>query len=61
MGTVNRQITNREIEMKKDKPNYSDSWTGQDGRQWRTVSYWNGYGWQSFLQFVNDIGNWQGL
>ena len=43
-----------------NKPNiYSESWTGQDGNQWREVSYWNGRGWQTFLQ-VNIGGEWRG-
>jgi hypothetical protein len=40
-------------------PRYSDSWKGQDGREWREVSYWNGRGWQTFLQ-VNIGGEWRG-
>lgn len=44
----------------KHQDRYSDPWVGQDGRTWRTVSYWNGAGWQSFLQVRNDIGNWEG-
>jgi hypothetical protein len=38
---------------------YSAAWQGQDGRQWREVSYWNGRGWQRFLQ-VCVSGEWQG-
>ena len=40
-------------------PVYSDSWVGQDGNEWRTVDYWNGRGWQSFLQ-VKRNGHWMG-
>lgn len=43
-----------------NKPNtYSESWIGQDGREWRDVGYWNGFGWQHFLQVKND-GIWTG-
>lgn len=40
-------------------PRYSDSWQGQDGRDWREASYWNGRGWQTFLQ-VKVNGEWRG-
>jgi hypothetical protein len=40
--------------------NYSASWVGQDGREWRTAYYWVGAGWQSFLQVRVVDGNWQG-
>lgn len=45
-------MTNRQTQ-------YSDSWIGQDGREWREASYWNGFGWQTFLQ-VKVNGTWQG-
>jgi hypothetical protein len=45
--------------MTKFQPRYSDEWTGQDGKQWREVSYWNGRGWQTFLQ-VKDSAGWRG-
>lgn len=41
------------------QPRYSESWRGQDGRIWREVSYWNGRGWQTFLQ-VSIGGEWRG-
>lgn len=41
------------------EPQYSDPWTGRDGRQWREVNYWNGRGWQSFLQVLTADG-WVG-
>lgn len=37
----------------------SAEWTGQDGRRWREVSYWNGRGWQTFLQVYGATG-WMG-
>ena len=40
-------------------PRYTDSWVGQDGKKWREASYWNGRGWQTFLQFYGTTG-WQG-
>jgi len=39
---------------------YTQSWTGQDGREWREASYWNGRGYQTFLQVRVVGGNWQG-
>jgi hypothetical protein len=43
-------------------PRYSDSWTGQDGRVYRSVKYWVGAGWtSSFLQVRDDLGNWRGM
>lgn len=41
---------------------YSNPWTGQDGRQWRTVSYHLGGGqWTAgFLQYQDELGNWLG-
>lgn len=42
----------------KDKK-YSQSWIGQDGNEWREVSYWVGRGWQTFLQ-VKKNGEWCG-
>jgi hypothetical protein len=41
-------------------PQYTQSWIGQDDREWREVSYWNGLGWQNFLQVCVN-GNWQGV
>lgn len=45
--------------MTQRDPIYSDSWTGQDGREWRTVKYWVGVGYTSFLQ-VKVNGQWMG-
>jgi len=39
---------------------YSAPWIGQDGREWREASYWNGRSWQNFLQVRVIGGNWQG-
>jgi hypothetical protein len=38
---------------------YTAPWTGQDGNQWREVAYWNGRGYQRFLQKLVN-GEWQG-
>jgi hypothetical protein len=39
---------------------YSAPWAGQDGRQWREVSYWVGNGWRRFLQVQEPDGEWRG-
>jgi hypothetical protein len=38
---------------------YTSPWTGQDGNQWREVSYWVGNGYRTFLQKLVN-GEWQG-
>ena len=56
---VNVSQQDADIKMTNYPPRYSDSWKGQDGREWRKVSYWNGRGWQTFLQ-VKTTAGWQG-
>lgn len=48
--------------MANEKERYSNEWTGQDGRKWRTVSYHVGGGqWTAgFLQYQDELGNWRG-
>lgn len=45
--------------MSNKAPQYSAPWKGQDGKMWREVSYYNGRGWQTFLQWLGPQG-WQG-
>jgi hypothetical protein len=45
--------------MTKHETQYSETWIGQDGREWREVKYWVGNGYRSFLQ-VNTAAGWQG-
>jgi hypothetical protein len=44
--------------MNKDTQ-YSTPWRGQDGKMWREVSYWNGFGYQTFLQYLT-LDGWMG-
>ena len=49
------------IANKRHDPIYSDTWTGQDGRLYRTVRFWVGNGWTAgFLQYQDDLLNWVG-
>lgn len=57
---MNQAQQSKAREEAESAPRYSPSWTGQDGREWREVSYWNGSGWQTFLQMRVSGGNWQG-
>lgn len=38
---------------------YSASWIGQDGREWRRETVWCNPGWRTFLA-VKVGGKWQG-
>ena len=38
---------------------YSGSWIGQDGREWRRETVWCSPGWRTFLA-VKVNGQWQG-
>lgn len=38
---------------------YSKSWIGQDGREWRTETVWCFPGWRTFL-VVKENGKWRG-
>jgi len=44
----------------KVEAEYSKPWIGKDGRQYRKAYYWNGRGWQAFLQVFED-GVWRGI
>ena len=50
----------KEREAQETATRYSESWVGQDGREWREVKYWVGAGWTSALQVRVPGGNWQG-
>jgi hypothetical protein len=48
--------------MQEKDPSVSKPWIGQDGRTYRTISYWVGVGWTStFLQVEDDLGNWYNI
>jgi len=54
-------IVNNKEQMMNRAPIYSDTWTGQDGRLYRTVRFWVGTGWTAgFLQYQDDLLNWVG-
>lgn len=47
--------------MTQKPPSYSEAWLGNDGKtMWRTVSYWIGFGYQTFLQRKPEGGVWEG-
>ena len=55
-----RKNKERNTKMNANKTEiYSGYWVGQDGRTYRTVSFWVGVGWTAgFLQYQDDLGNW---
>lgn len=59
MTTTNTKPQNTEGARNDHETKCSDSWTGQDGREWRRETVWCSPGWRTFLA-VKVNGKWQG-
>jgi hypothetical protein len=59
-GATNMKIEGARDDRDSNYPTkYSDSWMGQDGREWRTETVWCFPGWKTFLAVKTD-GVWRG-